>query len=171
MDTTRPSAYDDSDPTTADATTVASSTGNEAPAPLTRIELYLSMIPISTNDAYVPVGGRLLKSTAAKAFANAAKLELITQIDTIPMVYGNRPYKLTVVVGMENLFCVTYVEKGKGNRFRKMDSSNRTKIVEDVLAGLLGVDDACFVAQETIKVPNMTGTKLILQELRDPWYD
>ena len=113
----------------------------------------------------------MVKTTKAKAFANAAKLELVTQVGGVPKVYADRPYKLTVIVGLEDLLCKTYQTTGKGSRFRKMDSSNRAKVVEDVLAGLLGVDDSCFVAQETIKVPNMKGTKLILQELPDPWYD
>lgn len=164
-------AFDDDDTSGTAAPAAAVEPSDTKEKRLVRVEFYLSMPPITTNDAYVPVGGRMIKSAKAKAFANAAKLELLTQINQDCKVYGNRPYKLTVIVGLQNMFCETYVKTQKGNRFRKMDSSNRTKIVEDVLSGLLGVDDACFVAQETVKVPNMTGTKLILQELEDPWYD
>ncbi len=110
------------------------------------IKISIPGVPISTNAAYIKGrGGRRILSPEGKKY----KLETKTLITTkyfkeigFLKIDKQEPIACFVQLSMP-IFNETYGQpKGAATRYKKMDVTNRQKLLEDVFSEVLGVDDA-----------------------------
>lgn len=106
----------------------------------------LSVLPPSANKMYVKTRNGLIASKEMKVFLNQAGVELMRQI---PLDFRrpdqNQPHRLVLDLFLPTLYNAGY-PKTTENRFRRRDASNLVKVVEDLTARTLGIDDSCFVS-------------------------
>lgn len=117
--------------------------------------IYLTIpgIPPSANEAYSTVlkkkGGKIIPirmlSSKAKKYKREAEAFLVRSYPIeLRFFTPNEPYGILVQFLMKGVENKTF-GKGKGgaqNRYKKIDVSNRLKVVEDVIASAAGVDDS-----------------------------
>lgn len=134
------------------------------------ISLSLPWVPPSLNNAYVNTrgGGRAL-SEEGRRFKTETPAHLIRHYREQMMFFVD---KQDVPLTMAVRFTLTTVEnagwnpsskaKKKVSRYKKLDASNRLKLLEDALAEAAGVDDAqnLIVAVQKVQGP---------QERTDIW--
>lgn len=105
---------------------------------------FFSELPPSDNHLYTNgFKGRRVKTTNGRNIANHLKSELLGQWMHLPALDQNVPYGLVTVVFLSNLLNETFGRKGgTERRYKKLDASNRGKLIEDVVSELIGVDDS-----------------------------
>lgn len=116
----------------------------------------LPMLPPSTNHAYITVmkkQGR--KSIPMRVLSPAGRRFKKEATAFILKAYGmdlahlkeNVTYGLAIELTFEELTNKTWSPDGKGakNRYKKVDASNRIKLIEDVLVDVSGIDDSQFM--------------------------
>lgn len=102
-------------------------------------------MPISVNKAYVTVRGRRILSKEGKIYKStvttgvAKQLSLCTQYTDL--VNEETPLKLEITLYLERTENKGYPKKTK-TRYKRVDVSNRVKLLEDALFDALGVDDS-----------------------------
>lgn len=110
------------------------------------IRMTVNTVPISTNAAYIKGrGGRRILSQEGAAY----KLDTKTYLTATYFAAINRfapdphePISCFVQLSMPIYNDTFGAAKGAKTRYKKLDVSNRQKLLEDVLAEVLGVDDA-----------------------------
>lgn len=107
--------------------------------------LYLKIpsLPPSVNHAYfnIPSGGRVLTKEGKKYKAEATAHLTQTYPAELARVKPNQPYSVLYVLGIPALLNKGYPDKAK-TRYKRIDASNRVKLLEDVLADVMGLDDS-----------------------------
>lgn len=104
----------------------------------------LTKLPPSANKMYIYTKHGPVASKAAKAFKNAARVELARQLFSKGFtVESNMPYRLELDFYLPKL-------QNKGwpkskTRYVRKDVSNLIKVTEDLVADCLGIDDSCFI--------------------------
>lgn len=118
--------------------------------------LLVGQIPPSVNRAYRPNGfGGLTLSPSGKKFKLAVKMAATNQFDfDMEEFDSNRPYELVMRVHMK-LYNSTWPGKAK-NRFKKQDTSNMIKLLEDSVCEVVGIDDSCIVKHTLTKTDSAT---------------
>lgn len=110
------------------------------------IRLSLPYLPPTTNNAYFNMrrGGRQLTSVA-----RAYKIDVSTRLQReyrkeMMFFQKNTPYLLLVRFYFTGLVHKGYPEKTT-TRYKKLDASNRLKLLEDALKDAAGIDDSQFL--------------------------
>ncbi len=99
---------------------------------------------ISSNQLYASVRGRLIKSSAGRNYSK--------QVQTWAQKNKGTIDKLKVILRGKTLRvdCAFFFPKSKlvtkKNTLKRIDWSNRIKLVHDNLADLIGVDDSHFIS-------------------------
>ena len=106
------------------------------------IELDLPMPP-SVNKLYATVRGRRIMTTKGKAVKHEITQLVVKHIASMPDLFrSERKLRLTVdlyFAAVENAGW----SKGKAkNRYKRIDVSNRAKLLEDALFSGIGIDDS-----------------------------
>ncbi len=131
---------------------------------------FVPLLPPSVNDLYfyTPTGPR--DKTPTKTFKSKASKALMKSIafDAEPLD-SNTPYRLEIRFYLPALYNKSWPEKAK-TRFKRRDTSNLIKLIEDVVSKSLGVDDSAFVEIFAQKFDGPTtigetGLVVILSEL------
>ena len=132
------------------------------------IELRLPDMPPTTNHAYenvppVKVRGKIVRgggrrlTDRGKAFKRESKVYLTKHYGaSLAQIKENVPYLVHFVFFFNNLFNKTYPKQSR-TRYKKMDATNRVKLLEDVLADVCGIDDSQFMVVILTKSPNAAG--------------
>lgn len=106
------------------------------------LDVWIPFLPPSSNQIYTKRhgGGRQL-STAARMFKVRA-MKTIQQECRVAFlnIKRNVPYELRVAVFFEKVINKGY-QKSTQDRYTKIDVSNRLKLIEDVVAWALDLDD------------------------------
>jgi hypothetical protein len=128
--------------------------------------LQLPMLPVSTNHAYGTVklvrGSKRYLTKEGKKFKNEATAHLTKKYAFVLQgMEPNRPYSLFYRFTITDLLNVTW-PKGAATRYKHADTTNRFKLLEDVLSEVTAVDDSHFHAIGGVTVQ---GPK----ELTDVW--
>lgn len=128
--------------------------------------LQLPMLPVSTNHAYgtvkLPRGTKRFLTKEGKKFKNEATAHLTkTYAFVLQGMTPNRPYSLFYRFTITDLLHVTWPE-GAATRYKRFDTTNHFKLLEDVLSEVTAVDDSHFHAVGGVTVQ---GAK----ELTDIW--
>ncbi len=109
------------------------------------IHIHIPSIPPSINHAYVRTkgGGRALSEEGKKYKAETAD-HLVRQYPTEMMFFKkNVPYLMMCHLTFKNagLLLIKGYPKKTDNRYKKLDVSNRIKLLEDAVSRSTGVDD------------------------------
>lgn len=116
------------------------------------ISISMTGLPPSSNHAYfnLPRGGRVL-SKGGKGYKTSVS-SFVTQHhhSNIRDVKSNWPYGLAIKLTFEELYNATWPTKA-ANRYKKVDVSNRVKLLEDALVDSLGIDDSQMIAVFVMK--------------------
>ena len=109
------------------------------------IKLVIAGIPPSSNNAYfnLPHGGRKL-TAAGQKFKNETKTFLARRyVRELSTLKANSPHLVLIRFYFESLTNATYGKpKGAENRYKKVDASNRVKLLEDVIKDVTDVDNS-----------------------------
>ena len=131
----------------------------------------LTRLPPSINDAYVKRRFGMVPSDAMKAFLAFASAELLRQVrDDMPVFDRTKPHRLQLEMFLPELYNSSWPKKS-GNRFKRRDASNLVKIVEDLIAKAVGIDDSCFITSNVTKFNGpdygFEGVRALVTELDD----
>lgn len=107
------------------------------------IYLRVPSLPPSTNHAYfnLPRGGRTLTSAGKKYKRETAAHISQRYPKEMATLKPDVPYLLHVRFHLSDLENKTWPTSAK-TRYKRIDASNRLKLLEDVLAEVAGIDDA-----------------------------
>ncbi len=108
------------------------------------IRLELPLIPPSLNNAYFnrPHGGRVL-TKAGKNFKNLSESHLSrTYPQELRFFQANKPYLIVIRFFFEDVETKGFASGKAKNRYKVFDGGNRTKLLEDVLKDVGGIDDS-----------------------------
>ena len=141
------------------------------------IRLELPALPPSSNHAYINngFGGRTL-SAAGKKFLITTKAHLAQQYPREMMLFKpNLPYIVVARFFFEHLENTGFATGKAQNRYKRVDGSNRLKLLEDALADAGGIDDSQFLSTTPHKVQGTPERTLVwvwsLAEESGPVYD
>jgi len=110
------------------------------------LKMVIPWLPPSSTHAYFhrPGGGRAL-SQQGKEFKNSTQAYLAQNYGRdLKGVVPNQPYLVYIRFSLPQLQNATWSggKKGASTRYKRVDVSNRVKLLEDVLTTVTGVDDA-----------------------------
>lgn len=119
------------------------------------IRLEIPGVPPSSNNAYFnhPRAGRVL-STEGKKFKNETKVQLAKDYrKELQYFKPNEPYLIVFRLTFLSIHNKTWgaEKKAAESRYKKLDATNRIKLLEDVLKDVTGVDDSntlTFIVQK-----------------------
>lgn len=103
-------------------------------------------LPLSMNNAYfnLPRGGRTL-TAKGKGYKTEISTHLIRNFqEALKQVQKNVAYGLAIDLTFTDMQNATWPEKA-ATRYKKLDVSNRVKLLEDALVDALGIDDSQFL--------------------------
>jgi hypothetical protein len=103
-------------------------------------------LPPSANNAYftLPKGIRVLTPKAKKFKAESATHLIRTYSKELMMFEQNKPYGVAITFTLPTMLNATWPDKA-ATRYKKIDTTNRVKLVEDVLAEVTNVDDSHYL--------------------------
>lgn len=115
------------------------------------IKFELSGVPPSTNKAYfnLPRGGRSLSATGKKYKAETTSQLVRHYPNDLRMFSANTAYGILIVVSMQ-ILNAGWPQTAK-TRYKKLDATNRVKLLEDALMDACGIDDSQFLFSAVIK--------------------
>lgn len=102
----------------------------------------ISQIPQSSNKLYFSMGGRLVKSAKGVAFANRVTGELSSQWSGLSPMSASSAYGVGVCAYLNPVENAGYKTGKAATRWKRRDASNLYKLVADVVALVVGVDDS-----------------------------
>lgn len=107
----------------------------------TLLNIWVPYLPPSSNRIYIrhPTGKGRILSSEARTFQIRAMQEIQKHGRLVFMhLKHNIPYELRLAIFLEKVENAT---SEAGNRFKKVDLSNRVKLIEDVVAKAIGLGD------------------------------
>lgn len=108
-------------------------------------DLHVDAMPPSTNKLYRIVRGRPIKSAEAVLFETAARLQFLASFTgNEPVIPPDMALVCTITVYRPDLENAGYPKKTK-ERYKRWDATNQVKLIEDVAAKLLGINDSQFL--------------------------
>lgn len=110
----------------------------------------IAPIPVSVNKLYTVVGGRNILSREGRAYKNRLRMEMAKQLLRYKPLGRNTPLSITYEFFFSTVLNKGYPSKAK-TRFRRLDASNRVKVLEDVVCEVLDIDDSQVVHMEVSK--------------------
>ena len=150
-----------------------------------RLTVWIDMLPPTQNHAYANkplvkvrgkmVGGGRRLTEEGKNFKMEATDSIAKAIASLPdggkSIVPNKPYlvSFTFVFLPLELFNKGYPKKTK-NRYKRVDTLNRGKLLEDALADALGFDDSHNFKVDLEKRPgDAHATVIDIYEMEDEW--
>ena len=139
---------------------------------MSQVGIYLFGIPIppSVNAQYATIMRRgkpiRISSKEAKTYEAVFKAWTMNNRETLKVarediIRWNKPLSISMVVAFNRERLVT-----KDGRLKRLDVSNRTKAVHDLLAAALGIDDCLFVSCPIQKVVADTYEEQVVVAIR-----
>lgn len=106
-----------------------------------------------------------------KIFSAAAAAEIFQQIPfDAPVLSADKPFRFHLHIFLPTLYNKGWPKQAE-TRFKKRDSSNLVKVVEDLVSRSIGIDDSCFVSHRLEKYNGpdygFEGMVVFLEELED----
>jgi len=107
-------------------------------------------LPPSANQMYTVVGGRKILSPEARSYKSRLKIGLAQEMLDYAPLGKEDAFRLQIDICMPNVLNKGYPKAAK-TKFRKIDVSNRVKLVEDTICEALDIDDSQIVSLEVTK--------------------
>ena len=135
---------------------------------MNKVTAVLTMLPPSANKMYVNTSRGPRVSAAAKKFKHAAKVELLKQWAFAPKFDPDKPHRLTLVFYLEALYNKSWPKQAQ-RRYKRKDASNLIKVLEDVIAQAIGIDDSSTIELRVRKNedPESPRVEICLEEITD----
>lgn len=134
-----------------------------------KLDLVLGGVPPSVNKAYINMSrGRTLSTTGRRYHVDVTNLVTLTVFqEGLPPIDANQPHLLWVRIHLP-----IYTKPGgeAKSRYKKLDASNRIKLLEDAVCHALGIDDSCFevvLIQKVHATPELERTELKIFNLQE----
>lgn len=128
----------------------------------------LSMPP-SVNSLYFNMRGRRVLSAEGRALKNRLQADISRHAATVRDLETQRPLSLHISLYFERLENSGW-SKGKAkNRYKRVDVTNRAKLLEDAVSAALGIDDSLFF--EVILTKHLSPTGVNYAEIRIKEHD
>lgn len=128
------------------------------------VKFVIPGMPPSVNHAWfnLPGGGRTLKKEGKKYVVETQTMLAQKYPSELLTFKKNEPYLVMFRVHLAEIENATWgaVKKAAENRYKKVDVTNRIKILEDVVSKITGIDDSCTLTFISQKV-KATGTEMI----------
>jgi Holliday junction resolvase RusA-like endonuclease len=105
------------------------------------IKLEIDEMPPSVNRLYTVARGRKILSQEGRAYIARTKLALAEQLCDYRGFGRDEPLLMTYDFFFESIYNKGFPEKAK-TKYKKIDVSNRLKVLEDVVCELLAIDDS-----------------------------
>lgn len=110
------------------------------------IELVIPSIPVSVNAAYMTIrkGNKTLRilTKEGRNYKAETAAHLVSNYPVeLAKFKKDRPYVFCAIFSVPGVFTKGWPDKAK-NRYKRLDVSNRIKMLEDVLADVTNVDDS-----------------------------
>ena len=105
-------------------------------------------MPPSVNSLYFVKGGRKILSSKGRTIKNKLKADILKQIHHCKI--EESPKTLVIKLFFTDIYNKGWPKKAK-SRYKKIDASNRAKLLEDALSECLGIDDCLFFSVTVIK--------------------
>lgn len=105
------------------------------------LNIWVPYLPPSSNKIYIrhPTGKGRILSSEARTFQIRAMQEIQKHGRMVFMhLKPNIPYELRLAIFLDK---IENASSGLGNRFKRVDLSNRVKLIEDVTAKAIGLGD------------------------------
>lgn len=127
------------------------------------IHIHVPWLPPSANHAYfnLPKGGRTLTNAGKKFKRETAAYIVQTYPTELQFFKPNVPYAIAIWFSFVELHNKTWPEKA-ASRYKKIDTSNKVKLLEDVLSEVAGTDDSQHITL-------LIGKKSADSECTDIW--
>lgn len=115
------------------------------------IYLRLPFFPPSANTAYFTKGSRRILTSAGKKFKNEVKTYLVRHYpEELRFITKNGGYDLLFVLYFDAIYNKGWPEKSK-TRHKRVDATNRVKLLEDALVEAAGHDDCQHTSVSVMK--------------------
>jgi len=108
---------------------------------MSELQAWVPLLPPSSNNIYVrhPTGkGRVLSGQARRFKIRAMQAIQAEGRVAVMQFEKNMPYELRLAIFFEQ---VENKQSRRGDRYKRMDLSNRVKLIEDTVAEAVGLDD------------------------------
>lgn len=108
------------------------------------VKLHRFPIGPSSNQLYASFRGRLIKSSAGRAYSNQCAIWALknkSALDKLREILRGKTLRVDCAFVFPREKLIT-----KKNTLKKLDFTNRIKVCQDELAKIIGVDDAHFIS-------------------------
>lgn len=107
------------------------------------IKLWLEGIPPSANNAYATVNGHRILSSAGKKYKTETKTALVSKFPKeLRFFKDNAPYLICVRFYFAEVENKGWFSGKADSRYKRLDVTNRVKLLEDCLKDAAGIDDS-----------------------------
>lgn len=135
----------------------------------------LPYLPPTQNHAYSnhPMGGRRLTEKARLFKKKVTNHVARKHVLELKQMEPNQPYELHVTFWLapQDLFNKSYPKKTK-NRYKRVDTVNRAKLLEDALSDAFGLDDSHnFVIRLEKRPGDAPATEIEVHRKEDEWIE
>ncbi len=109
------------------------------------IRMKFNYIPPSVNHAYVNKrGGGRIMSREGKEFKARVRADILSNYKKELQTFkAENPYELVITFYLKDMYLKKQVDGVR--RYKKIDVTNRIKLLEDALSEVIGVDDKNFI--------------------------
>lgn len=123
------------------------------------IHIGIPGLPITTNHAYTHIvtgkgGKRIVKRVLTKEgrkYKTETTSYIVSNYPSEMLIFKpNTPYGYIIQLVFPNLLNTTWPEESQ-TRYKKIDASNRIKLLEDAAAEAFGIDDCNFLSTRADK--------------------
>jgi Holliday junction resolvase RusA-like endonuclease len=106
------------------------------------ISFTLQGLPPTTNKAYSSVRGVRILSSEGRKYKQNVRLQMLELVDASMAMVDGHWYSIDITYVFTEL-----LTKGKNAKspILRIDTTNREKLLVDVLSEILGFDDACLI--------------------------
>jgi Holliday junction resolvase RusA-like endonuclease len=101
-------------------------------------------MPPSVNKLYYVRNGRKALSSEGRALKEQMRATITLACASAPAIPENTPLALHLTFFFPVLENAGWSQKKSKARYKKVDVSNRVKLVEDAISEALGIDDSVF---------------------------
>lgn len=127
-------------------------------------------MPPTVNKLYFNMRGRRVLSADGRALKIKLQAEIARCAVSVLDLEEQRPLKVHIALYFARLENLGWSKGKTKNRYKRVDVSNRAKLMEDAISDALGIDDALFFEVRLTKHQSDTGedhVTVTIQELSD----
>lgn len=116
------------------------------------IHLKLPTLPPSTNTAYITVARKRILTKEGRAYKAQTTAYIVKNFPTVLTIFKpDTAYGYIVQLSFPNLLNKGWPNEAQ-TRYKRLDATNRSKLLEDAMAEAFGIDDSVFLSTRFDKI-------------------